>query len=174
MQTILKIYANVFEIIEEIFKGDWSCIVPVTIELKTNTLGGQKDKGHPRNINQKVQKHKYMNNHERVIFQNCQRCERFIEKIGIEHKTLENTNLGLRKRREKKSILRIRGEQRRVIQTCKEKIRIYIYFFFLGEQLFKIFFHFFLWEEKEKPVVQKTSQNNCSQIFIKRGLSLDH
>ena len=98
MQTILKIYANVFEITEEIFKGDWSCIVPVTIELKTNMLGGQKDKGHPRNINQKVQKHKYMNNHERLIFQNCQRCERFIEKIGIEHKTLENTNLGLRKR----------------------------------------------------------------------------
>lgn len=110
MHTILRIYANVYEAIEEIFKGDWSLIVSVTVDLKTNMLGGQKDKGHPKNINQKVQKHKYMNNHERVIFQNCQRCERFIEKIGVEHKTLENTNLRLKKTREKKSILRIRGE----------------------------------------------------------------
>ena len=129
MQTILKIYANVFEITEEIFKGDWSCIVPVTIELKTNMLGGQKDKGRPRNINQKVQKHKYMNNHERLIFQNCQRCERFIEKIGIEHKTQENTNLGLRKRREKKSILRIRGEiEESDIDMQGKNKDIYIFF----------------------------------------------
>lgn len=50
------------------FKGVWSDIVGVRIELKSNTLDEWKDKGHPRNINQKVQRHKYMNNHEKAIF----------------------------------------------------------------------------------------------------------
>lgn len=112
MTAIFKIHANVLEITEEIFRGAWTDIVGVINEWKRNILNEQKNKGHPRNINQKFQKNKYMTNHDRVIFQNCQRCERFIEKKieRVKHKTLENTtNLRSRKTRNK-MILRIRGE----------------------------------------------------------------
>lgn len=107
---------------------------------------GQKDKGQPKNVNQKVQKHKYMNNHERGILQNRQRCERFIEKIGVEYKTLENTNLRFRKKRERKSVLRIRGEIEETDTDMQGKNDIY----FRQSSYFKTFFHFILWEEKEK------------------------
>lgn len=50
------------------FKGVWNDIVGVIIELKSNILDEWKDKGHPSNINQKVQRHKYMKNHEKAIF----------------------------------------------------------------------------------------------------------
>lgn len=44
MQIIFKIYANVVGITEEIFKGVWSGIVGVRIELKSNMLDEQKEK----------------------------------------------------------------------------------------------------------------------------------